>query len=232
MNVIFVLTNKILILLIYFKQGYIINNVYANGGRVITADDLPIHVSGHASKEDALLLINLLKPKYLVPIHGEVQHLIKHKDMAKEHGMDEENILFFLAGNKLIFENGRYIETEEIESGKIYVDLNTEQLISAEGLKERKRLAINGAVVVVNSADKAENINENNIIIELIGFEIKQEYLDILKQSLIDYNQINNGEKVIKEDFKEYAENTVKKFFKKRFSKKPLINIINTKMEQ
>ena len=211
---------------------YIINNVYANGGRVITADDLPIHVSGHASKEDALLLINLLKPKYLVPIHGEVQHLIKHKDMAKEHGMDEENILFFLAGNKLIFENGRYIETEEIESGKIYVDLNTEQLISAEGLKERKRLAINGAVVVVNSADKAENINENNIIIELIGFEIKQEYLDILKQSLIDYNQINNGEKVIKEDFKEYAENTVKKFFKKRFSKKPLINIINTKMEQ
>ena len=86
--------------------------------------------------------------------------------------------------------------------------------------------------MVVNSADKAENINENNIIIELIGFEIKQEYLDILKQSLIDYNQINNGEKIIKEDFKEYAENTVKKFFKKRFSKKPLINIINTKMEQ
>ena len=146
--------------------------------------------------------------------------------------MYEENILFFLTGNKLIFENGKYIETEEIESGKIYVDLNTEQLISAEGLKERKRLAINGAVVVVNSADKAENINENNIIIELKGFEIKQEYLDILKQSLIDYNQINNGEKIIKEDFKEYAENTVKKFFKKRFSRRPLINIINTKMEQ
>ena len=72
-------------------------------GTVITADDLPIHVSGHAAKEDALLLLNILKPKYLVPIHGEVQHLVKHKKLAIDHGMIDENVIFFLAGSKMIF---------------------------------------------------------------------------------------------------------------------------------
>ena len=161
---------------------YVMNNVYEKGGSVITADDLSIHVSGHASKEDALLLLNILKPKYLVPIHGEVQHLVKHKKMAVEHGMADENVIFFLAGNKIIFENGSYTEKQEITAGKRYVDLNTEEFLTPEELKNRKKLAINGAVVVVNSAENVENINENDIIIQLIGFSIEKEYINILKQ--------------------------------------------------
>ena len=207
---------------------YIMNNVYEKGGSVITADDLPIHVSGHASKEDALLLLNILKPKYLVPIHGEVQHLVKHKKMAVEHGMADENVIFFLAGNKIIFENGSYTEKQEITAGKRYVDLNTEEFLTPEELKNRKKLAINGAVVVVNSAENVENINENDIIIQLIGFSIEKEYINILKQSIIEYGQKDAGLLREKEDFNEFAEQTVKRFFKKRFSKRPHISIINT----
>ena len=207
---------------------YIINNVYEKGGTVITADDLPIHVSGHAAKEDALLLLNILKPKYLVPIHGEVQHLVKHKKLAIDHGMIDENVIFFLAGNKIIFENGSFIEKQKIPAGKRYVDLNTEEFLTPDELKNRKKLAINGAVVVVNSAENVENINENNIIIQLIGFSIEKEYINILKQSIIEYSQKDAGLLREKEDFNEFAEQTVKRFFKKRFSKRPHISIINT----
>ena len=207
---------------------YIINNVYEKGGTVITADDLPIHVSGHAAKEDALLLLNILKPKYLVPIHGEVQHLVKHKKLAIDHGMIDENVIFFLAGNKIIFENGSFIEKQEIPAGKRYVDLNTEEFLTHDELKNRKKLAINGAVVVVNSAENVENINENNIIIQLIGFSIEKEYINILKQSIIEYSQIEESGITQKADFNEFAEQTVKRFFKKRFSKRPHISIINT----
>lgn len=207
---------------------YIMNNVYEKGGSIITADDLPIHVSGHASKEDALLLLNILKPKYLVPIHGEVQHLVKHKKLAVEHGMLDENIIFFLAGNKIIFENNSFIEKQEITAGKRYVDLNTEEFLTHEELKNRKKLAINGAVVVVNSAENVENINENDIIIQLIGFSIEKEYINILKQSIIEYCQKDSGGIKQKEDFNEFAEQKIKRFFKKRFSKRPHISIINT----
>ncbi len=207
---------------------YIMNNVYEKGGSVITADDLPIHVSGHASREDALLLLNILKPKYLVPIHGEVQHLVKHKKLAVEHGMLDENVIFFLAGNKIIFENSSFIEKQEITAGKRYVDLNTEEFLTPDKLKNRKKLAINGAVVVVNSAENVENINENDIIIQLIGFSIEKEYINILKQSIIEYCQKDSGGIKQKEDFNEFAEQKIKRFFKKRFSKRPHISIINT----
>lgn len=206
---------------------YIMNNVYEKGGSVITADDLPIHVSGHAAKEDALLLLNILKPKYLVPIHGEVQHLAKHKKLAAEHGMLDKNVIFFLAGNKIIFENGRFIEKQNITAGKRYVDLNTGEFLTPDELKNRKKLAINGAVVVVNSAENVENINENDIIIQLIGFSIEKEYINILKQSIIEYSQKETGGIHQKEDFNEFTEQTVKRFFKKRFSKRPHISIIN-----
>lgn len=206
---------------------YIINNVYEKGGTVITADDLPIHVSGHAAKEDALLLLNILKPKYLVPIHGEVQHLVKHKKLALEHGMGVDNVIFFLAGNKIIFENSIFLEKQDIQAGKRYVDLNSGEFLTPNELKNRKKLAINGAVVVVNNAENIENINEKDIIIQLIGFSIEKEYINILKQSIIEYGQKNTDVEK-KEDFNEYAEQTVKRFFKKRFSKRPHISIINT----
>lgn len=207
---------------------YIMNNVYAKGGSVITADDLPIHVSGHAAKEDALLLLKILKPKYLVPIHGEVQHLVKHKKLAADYGMHDENIIFFLSGNKIIFENGSFKEMQEIPAGKRYVDLNTEEFLTSDGLKERKKLAINGAVVVVNSAENVENIKEDDIIIQLIGFSIEKEYINILKQSIIEYSQIEESGINQKIEFSEYTEQTVKRFFKKRFNRRPFISIINT----
>ncbi len=69
-----------------------------------------------------------------------------------------------------------------------------------EELKKRKKLAINGAVVVVNSAENVENINENDIIIQLIGFSIEKEYINILKQSIIEYCQKDSGGIKQKED--------------------------------
>ena len=70
-----------------------------------------------------------------------------------------------------------------------------------------------GQLLVVNSAENVENINENNIIIQLIGFSIEKEYINILKQSIIEYGQKDAGLLREKEDFNEFAEQTVKRFF-------------------
>ncbi len=127
-----------------------------------------------------------------------------------------------------IFENGSFKEMQEIPAGKRYVDLNTEEFLTSDGLKERKKLAINGAVVVVNSAENVENIKEDDIIIQLIGFSIEKEYINILKQSIIEYSQIEESGINQKIEFSEYTEQTVKRFFKKRFNRRPFISIINT----
>ena len=203
----------------------IINNIYRKGGKVITADNAFIHVSGHASKDDARMLLNIIKPKYLVPVHGEILHITTHIDIAKENGMNEENIIFFLAGQKLIFENKILINKEEIPAGKMYVDLNMNEIMDIEKLKLRKRLAINGIVMVVNTAEKNKSIEKNNLIVEIEGFNLKEEYINELKEQLIEYNNIEIDE--TRKEFKEYAEVIIKRFFKKRFTKKPIIKIID-----
>lgn len=203
----------------------IINNIYRKGGKVITADNAFIHVSGHASKDDARMLLNIIKPKYLVPVHGEILHITTHIDIAKENGMNEENIIFFLAGQKLIFENKILINKEEIPAGKMYVDLNMNEIMDIEKLKLRKRLAINGIVMVVNTAENKKQIEKNNLIVEIEGFNLKEEYINELKEQLIEYNNIEIDE--TREEFKEYAEVIIKRFFKKRFTKKPIIKIID-----
>lgn len=203
----------------------IINNIYAKGGIAATADDSTIHVSGHASKEDGRLLLNIIRPKYLVPIHGEIKHLKGHMEMALEQGMKEENIIFFMAGEKLVFENKKLIEKEEITAGKMYVDLNMNEIMDNEGVKLRKRLAINGIVMVVNTAEKNNKIEKYNLIVETEGFKLKEEYKNELIEQLLGYNE---REETATEEFKEFAEIIIKRFFKKRFMKKPVIKIIDT----
>ena len=171
------------------------------------------------------MLLNIIKPKYLVPVHGEILHITTHIDIAKENGMNEENIIFFLAGQKLIFENKILINKEEIQAGKMYVDLNMNEIMDIEKLKLRKRLAINGIVMVVNTAEKNKSIEKNNLIVEIEGFNLKEEYINELKEQLIEYNNIEIDE--TREEFKEYAEVIIKRFFKKRFTKKPIIKIID-----
>lgn len=205
----------------------IINNIYAKGGTATTADDSTIHVSGHASQEDGRLLLNIIRPKYLVPIHGEVKHLKGHMEMAVEQGMKEENVIFFMAGEKLIFENKELIGKEEIPAGKMYVDLNMNEIMDNEGLKLRKRLAINGVVVVVNTAENNEKIEKHNLIIETEGFKLKEEYVNELKEHLLTYNEKDDS---MSDTFKEFAEVLIKRFFKKRFMKKPVIKIIDIKV--
>ncbi len=82
--------------------------------------------------------------------------------------------------------------------------------------------------MVVNSAENVENIKEDDIIIQLIGFSIEKEYINILKQSIIEYSQIEESGINQKIEFSEYTEQTVKRFFKKRFNRRPFISIINT----
>ncbi len=202
----------------------VINNIYKQGGTVITSDDKHIHVSGHASRDDGRLLINILKPDYLVPIHGEIQHLLSHISLGIEQGIKEENSIFFLAGQKLIFENKKLINKEDIPAGKMYVDINMGEILDIDGLKNRKRLAINGVIMVVNTAGESNKIEDYHLTIKSVGFSLDNEYTLLLKDTLLGYNTLENKENV---SFKDYAEINIKRFFKKRFSKKPVIEIIN-----
>jgi ribonuclease J len=88
-----------------------INNLYREGAEVITNKKLDVHSSGHAHIEEIKIMLNLLKPKYLIPIHGDYRRFVEHIKLAEQCGMKP--------GNGLILENGRIVEFDKSGEGKI-----------------------------------------------------------------------------------------------------------------
>lgn len=206
----------------------VINNIYANGGTCITVDDKPVHVSGHASKADALLLLKLLRPDYLLPVHGEVRHITAHINMAVEdYGMSKENAVMWSAGKKVTFNDGVISHVEDITAGRMFVDVNAQEILDIDKLKVRKRLSSDGVVTVVLNENNIENLKEENIFISCVGFSIENEYINILKKDIIEKKLLEEN---LNESLNDYITKMVKRFFKKRFLKRPVIDIINTKI--
>ena len=99
-----------------------INRLFQRGVDVIYEPLAPVHVSGHASQEEMKLMINLVKPEYLIPIHGELRHLKQHAALGVEMGVPEENIAVVENGRIIEFSNGEMEIGERIPGGYIFVD--------------------------------------------------------------------------------------------------------------
>jgi ribonuclease J len=121
---------------------------------VIYTPIAPVHVSGHASQEEIKLLLHLVKPKYLVPIHGELRHLRQHETLAREVGVPAENIAVVENGQVLEFQNGVMQLAERIPGGYVFVDGSGVGDVVPSVVREREVLAQDGIVLVNLLLDK------------------------------------------------------------------------------
>ena len=133
--------------------GRIINALVRNGVRVVHDSSEDLHVSGHACREEIKLLMALLKPKYLMPIHGEYRHLYANKDIGEFMGIPSENIFIAELGKVLEIDKKSAKFAGEIPAGKVLVDGSGVGDIGSVVLRDRKHLAEDGLVVVVATVD-------------------------------------------------------------------------------
>ncbi len=139
----------------------IINNFYKQGVEVITNNDKAVHASGHAYKKDIEKVISTLKPKYFLPVHGEMKHLIHNKNIALKSGVLPENI-FIVENGKILFLNQERCSVDNTLKNKVNVLLNN-QPITEEFIEEKKKLAENGMLMVT----LYENLEKNQIKIKI-----------------------------------------------------------------
>ncbi|SHM49534.1 ribonuclease J [Caldanaerovirga acetigignens] len=160
-----------------------IDHLFKQGAEVIYEAISGVHVSGHASQEELKLMLNLVKPRYFVPVHGEYRHLIHHANLAKEVGIPEKNIF--------IAENGRVIELTKdsarlagkVTAGKVMVDGLGVGDVGNIVLRDRKQLAQDGILIVVVTIDKetTEVVAGPDIISR--GFVYVRESEELMEQS-------------------------------------------------
>lgn len=125
-----------------------INRLFQRGAKVVYDPILPVHVSGHASAEEQKLLINLVRPKYFMPVHGELRQLHQHSALAQEVGIPEENIAIVENGQVIEFDEKGMHYGERVPGGYVYVDGTGVGDIGPEVMRDRENLARDGFVVV------------------------------------------------------------------------------------
>src|SRR5207247_1189290 len=120
---------------------------YDNSGGVI-------HVSGHASQEEQKLILQLVKPKYFVPVHGEYRHLFRHAALAHQLGAVSEEIFLLENGQAIEFAEDRAYRRDPVPAGRVLVDSGSLEEIEEVVIRDRKHLSEDGVVVPIIAIDK------------------------------------------------------------------------------
>ena len=158
-----------------------INRLYQRGAHVIYDLIAPIHVSGHASQEEQKLLINLIRPKFLVPIHGELRHLHAHARLARAMGMPADNVLVVENGYILEFTSEQAFVGERVPGGYVFVDGIGVGDVGPTLLRERDQLARDGFVIIVVPLGKDNHLSAPPQIVTR-GFVFQPEAEDLLSE--------------------------------------------------
>jgi ribonuclease J len=137
-----------------------INRLFHRGAEVIYDAIAPVHVSGHASQEEIKFLLGLVKPKYLIPIHGELRHLKQHAALGRALGIPAEHALAVENGTVMEFRNQEMRIVDRIPGGYVFVDGSGVGDIGPRVLREREQLAREGFVAVhININPKTRKVS-------------------------------------------------------------------------
>jgi ribonuclease J len=205
----------------------LINHLYRRGAEVIHEKVSEVHVSGHASQEELKLMLNLVRPRFFIPVHGEYRHLVKHAQLAQKVGIASERCILAVNGDVVAFNGETCAIAGTVETGRVFVDGKGIGDVGDVVLKDRKHLSEDGMVVVIIAINQAtgEIIYGPDIVSRGFVFEDEsQEYLDEAKKVVLD--TLANVSIEVRGDWgevKQEVRRILRRFFNKTIERRPVI---------
>jgi ribonuclease J len=185
-----------------------INRLFERQANVIYEAIAPVHVSGHASQEEMKMMINLVRPKYFIPIHGEMRQLKQHAFLAQNMGICEENIAVVENGQVIEFEDGQMRLAEKVSAPSVFVDGSGVGDVGPDVMREREALAKDGIVLVHLVVDRMGGhlLEEPDIISR--GFMVTREADEVLAQACVRITEaVINADGNLKKDVEQAVRN-------------------------
>ena len=206
----------------------IINQLVRNGAKVLENKTFQsLHTTGHASSEEQKLMIQLIKPTYFMPVHGEYKMLKLHASTAVETGITEENCFICANGDALVLRNGEVFRSNtRIQTDAIYVDGRDVSGLSTSVLKDRQILADNGMVAVVVCIDSRTNKILCKPGIVSRGFVYIKENQPMIKEAetlVYDALKETMKQKVTFNDLKNCIKNTLEPYLYSKTNRNPIV---------
>ncbi|WP_207262503.1 ribonuclease J [Desulfovibrio sp. Huiquan2017] len=203
----------------------VINNLYRLGAEVLYEKMHGIHASGHAHAGELTLMLQTVRPEYFIPVHGEYRHLVKHRRLAIDCGVDENKALVMENGQPVTFHADGSMELlPRIAADKILVDGKGVGDVGQSVLKERQLLAGEGMVIVVLVVDEASGEISMGPDIMSKGFVFEQQYMHLLDDAkciVLDVHEnIAPGDTA---KLKERIRSALRRFFRKVLGRDPVV---------
>jgi ribonuclease J len=210
----------------------IINHLFKHGAEVFYEKVSEIHVSGHASKEELKLMLNLIRPKYFIPVHGEYRHLVYHAQLARKVNIPEENIFIIENGAVMEFTENSAKRAGIVNVGRVYIDGKTAGSVVEAGvdtvvLRDRMKLAHDGVVIVILSIEKTSgklvsgpDIVSRGFVFEDASRDLLAEVKDVVMDTLTLMIPEAKGDWSL---VSARVRTSLKKFINKRLERRPMI---------
>jgi ribonuclease J len=204
--------------------SHLIDHLYRRGAEVVHHEQPDIHVSGHACQEELKLMINLTRPKFFIPMHGTLRHLIHHARLAQETGVR----------HGMVITNGQVAEIrdgamtmldERVPQGKVFIDSEAEEVPDVV-VRDRQHLAEDGFVIVVVAVDSnGRLVREPELITRgLVHVDASQEMLAEVRRMLVGmFDESPTAELRDSDMLQERMRALLKRYFRKNMGRRPMI---------
>ena len=205
----------------------LINHLYRRGAEVHYEKVSEIHVSGHASQEELKTMLQLTRPRYFVPIHGEYRHLVRHRKLAQDVGVPEDHCFILEDGDVLELTATSAEKVQPIQVGKVFVDGKGVGDIGDVVIRDRRHLSEDGIVLAVMAIHQqsGEIVGGPDLISR--GFVRDEEGEEILEQArkvvLDTLAGMNRETRTDPAELKEEVRKALRRYFRKRLERRPVV---------
>ena len=205
----------------------LINHLYRRGAEVHYEKVSEIHVSGHASQEELKTMLQLTRPRYFVPIHGEYRHLVRHRRLAQDVGVPEENCFILEDGDVLELSAHSARKINPIQVGRVFVDGKGVGDVEDVVIRDRRHLSEDGMVLAVMAIHQqsGELVAGPDLISR--GFVRDEEGEEILEQArkvvLETLSGINREARTDPAELQEEVRKALRRYFRKRLERRPVV---------
>lgn len=205
----------------------LINHLYRRGAEVHYEKVSEIHVSGHASQEELKIMLQLTRPRYFVPIHGEYRHLVRHRRLAQDVGIPEENCFLLDDGDVLELTSRGAEKVKPIQVGRVFVDGKGVGDVGDMVIRDRRHLSEDGMVLAVMAIHQqsGELVAGPDLISR--GFMLAEESEEVLESAkqtvLAALSDMNRETRTDPEELKEEVRRVLRRFFRKKLERRPVV---------
>jgi len=143
--------------------GRMFNHLLRRGAETVTGDTARVHVSGHPAREELRLVLNLVRPRFFIPIHGEYRQLVAHLRLARETGLDANRCLLAESGDLVTVNDQECVVSDRVHVGQVFIDAAMEE-VDLSVLRDRRKIAGDGVVVPVVALDRERGLDTVEIV--------------------------------------------------------------------